>query len=362
MLKKLKRFTRHVIAGANAATIIIMVLVAYSDRLYPDQHPYMACLGLLFPVFLVINLLFLIFWTIFHKRCLWIPLLGYILCFGQLQTYLPLNIGREEVPKGALKVISYNVQGFQEQDKNGIEYPYTSLDYLTESEADIICTQEAQAQSWFQRDKTDKRIDKSFKHHDHISMPQGNRIAIYTRFPILKKERIMYASKNNASVAFHLNIDGDTVIVINNHFENCHLDTVDRRKYDTMLKGEMERGKMKGESRRLLRRLAESARVRCAQVDSVTAYIRKHHGKSIILCGDFNDSPISYTHREIGKQLTDCYKETGIWAGLSYNKREFPVRIDYIFCSDDLQPYQCHIDKDIKTSDHYPIVCWVRKR
>ena len=62
MIKQLKTFTINLVAGANIATVILMLLAGYSDRFDPAEHPVIACLNLAFPVFLVVNMLFLFFW------------------------------------------------------------------------------------------------------------------------------------------------------------------------------------------------------------------------------------------------------------------------------------------------------------
>jgi len=363
MFKKLKTVTLRMIAGANVATIIIMLLIAYSDRLYPYSHPYMACSGLAFPIFLAINMLFLVLWVLIHFRYIWIPLLGFALCLPSIRTYLPLNPSSEEAPEGAIKVLTYNVHCFaHEKDKDDpSKMRFTVIDYIAKSGADIACLQEANIGGHC-RDEIQKQLYPKFMYHDSLAMNKGNIIALYSRFPIVKKERIRYESDNNGSVAFWVKTGKDTVIVINNHFENCHLDTTERREYSTIIKGEMGRREAQTTSKLLLTRLAESAKARCKQVDSVAVFIESHRDESIILCGDFNDNPISYSRQKLATLLTDCYRETGNGLGLSYNKRAFPVRIDYIMCSSDWQPFKCKVDTKIATSDHYPVYCWLKKR
>ena len=80
----------------------------------------------------------------------------------------------------------------------------------------------------------------------------------------------------------------------------------------------------------------------------------------MIVCGDFNDNPISYARRIISQGLTDCFVETGKGIGLSYNQKGFYVRIDHILCSEHFQPYNCQIDDEMDASDHYPILCWLK--
>ena len=116
------------------------------------------------------------------------------------------------------------------------------------------------------------------------------------------------------------------------------------------------------ESKKLIDKLSEYAKKRAPQVNAVAHYIDEHKGKSIILCGDFNDNPISYTHRTLAKRLTDCYVASGNGPGISYHRNGFYVRIDNIMCTSDWQPYGCTVDNKIKTSDHYPIICRLKKR
>ena len=80
-MKGIKKFTANVIMGANVASIVVMLLVGYSGLLDPEQHPVLSCLELSFPVFLVINLCFLIFWAVVSLKRVVVPLLGFIMLY-----------------------------------------------------------------------------------------------------------------------------------------------------------------------------------------------------------------------------------------------------------------------------------------
>ena len=58
MIKQFKSFTINLVAGANIATVILMLGAGYSDRLNPADHPMLSCLGMAFPVFLIVNLIY----------------------------------------------------------------------------------------------------------------------------------------------------------------------------------------------------------------------------------------------------------------------------------------------------------------
>ena len=140
MIKQLKTFTINLVAGANIATVILMLLAGYSDRLNPTDYPMLSCLNLAFPVFLVVNLLFLFFWLTFKWRKVWIPFAGYLLAYMPISLYMPLNF-HQEVEEGSIKIISYNVCQY------GGNYKYeegfdTVFSYLKRQQADIVCLQE----------------------------------------------------------------------------------------------------------------------------------------------------------------------------------------------------------------------------
>ncbi len=359
MIKQLKSFTIQMIAGANMATVILMVLVGYSDRLNPTEHPMLSTVGMAFPVFLLINLLFLFFWLVFKWHKIWIPIGGYLLAYVPISIYFPLNRS-QDIPKEALKIVSYNVcaYGGNYKYENGFEYV---LDYFHRQKADIVCVQE-DVDSW--RRYAFKEYEKSYTYNDTCMLVNTsasmNAVGIHSRYPILKRERIEYKSMANGSVAWWLDVNGDTVIVVNNHMESCHLTSDDRKQYRQIIRGEMSSDSARMESKELLVKLAEANEKRATQVRAVRRYVEDHSHYPFIVCGDFNDNPISYSHYVMSQVLTDCFAETGSGIGLSYNQKAFSFRIDHFFCSEHFEPIHCEIDSKMDASDHNPLICWLK--
>lgn len=349
------------LTGANVATVIVMLLVGFSDRLNPTDHPLVSTVGMAFPVLLVINMGFLLFWLIFKWSRAWVPVAGFILSYVPISIYMPLHT-TQEVPEGAIKLISYNVcsYGGNYKYENGFE---TVRDYLKEQQPDIVCVQE-DADTW--RRYVMKEYAKVLPYNDTIVLANNdltlNALGIHTRYPIVKRERIPYSSLANGSAAWWLKVGEDTLIVVNNHFESCHLSTEDRQQYRHIIKGEIPRDSLRTESAILLVKLAEANAKRAGQIRAVRDYVKEHANYPVIVCGDFNDNPISYSRHTMGETLTDCFVATGRGIGLSYNQKAFSFRIDHIFCSKDIQPYNCEVDDKMDASDHYPLICWLKIR
>jgi endonuclease/exonuclease/phosphatase family metal-dependent hydrolase len=359
MIKKLKSFTLHIIAGANFATIIVMLFTGYADRINPTAFPLLSNAGLAFPIFLFINFAFLVFWLIFKTRWGLIPFIGFLLCYGPARKYCPLNIQRTP-PADAIKVLSYNVWYFAGwEDNKGSVNPI--LEYIREQDADIVCLQES-ATNEVRGNQVDSILNPIYQYRDTARRGKGDCISIFSKFPILSKEHIPYQSKGNISAAFKVLIGDEEVLVVNNHLETTGLTHEEKTQFKTMMKGEMKADTAEMTSKMLVDKLAKATAIRAPQAEAVARYIAYHRDMPVIVCGDFNDSPLSYAHRTIAKNLTDCYIETGNGPGISYHHNGFYVRIDNIMCSSHFQPYACRVDNKIKNSDHYPIYCWLKMR
>lgn len=344
------------VAGANIATIVVMFAIGFSDHIDPIAHPLLSTAGLAFPIMLIVNVLFLFFWLVFCRRMAFIPLVGFVMCYIPVRKYIPFN-APHDTPIGCIKVLSYNVHGYTYSfgDDNAFE---RIISYIQKSNADILCIQEDLG-DWL---KPQSRLDSIYPYHDKtiVGSQKMNALGIYTRFPILRTEQISYESLRNGSMAYWLDINGKTVIVINNHFESNRLTIDDKERYKELIKGHLEKDTAKVETRYFADKLADATARRAPQADAVARFIKSHADTPIIVCGDFNDSPISYTHRTVCKELTDCYIATANGPGLSYNQKGFNVRIDNILCSDHFTPYNCRVDNKIHASDHYPIYCWLK--
>ena len=190
-----------------------------------------------------------------------------------------------------------------------------------------------------------------------------NGVGIHTRFPILRRERIAYDSNANGSVAYFLDVDGDTLLVINNHLEGTHLSPDDRSRYKEMLRGKMKRDTVRAESKLLWDKLGQAAAKRAPQAEAVSRYIQEHSQYPVIVCGDFNDTPISYTHRVLTTQLTSAYRQSGNGLGFTFHEKGFPVRIDHIlFDGHTWESTSTQVVKHITCSDHFPIYTKLRRK
>ena len=105
--------------------------------------------------------------------------------------------------------------------------------------------------------------------------------------------------------------------------------------------------------------LMEGFASRALQVDRV----RRHMETSpypVIVAGDFNDTPVSYTYRRMRRGLKDAFVEAGYGAGFTYRGKYPPNRIDYVLYGEGIECTDFDIIK-VKYSDHYPVIAYFRR-
>lgn len=358
-MKILKRILTRLVLGVNVLSALLLLACGLSAELNPVTYPYLSLLGLTFPFFLLLNIAFVLFWLVFDIYYIWLPLIGLLCSSVYIYDYFPLNV-TQDVPEDALKIMTYNNEYFgrAEKDENGT---YPVLEYMATSGADIICLQEAD----FSKGLTSQYADKLMASAGYKTLRVKDRKSkaqlVYSKLPILSVRRVDYESRTNGSVAFELLYEGDTILLVNNHFESYKLTLKDKEKYKEILSNP-ESDETEDNMRLLVRKMSKVAGIRGPQVDSVMTYINKVGHDAVIVCGDFNDTPISYSCRHLSSALTSVFRQSGNGLGWTYTQKGMNFRIDHIFISDYWQSFGTYVDMDATWSDHYPLITYLKKR
>lgn len=332
-----------------------MNFCAYSTFIHPAHHSRFSYFGLIFPAFLVLNMLFVAFWLCFKKKLALLPLAGFILCAPSIRTYFPLNY-RKESPPGAIKFISYNVMNFaggMEEEGNCTTNPIVR--YLLNSDADIICMQEGDFSSL---PGLKDSLTSKYPYFVESSGIMGQTNTCVSKFPVLDVQEVCYESTSNRSHAYKLLVGNDTVLVVNNHLESYQLQAEDKANYKEIIVNPKNDSTvvMYGN---LMNKLKVKNVVRSLQADRVAEYVDSVPCKYKIVCGDFNDPSLSYTHHRLTRNLNDAFTRSGFGAGISYNRSGMYFRIDNILVSPNIDTYMTKVDNSIDESDHYPIISYL---
>lgn len=363
-LKTLKLLFKSLFVLANVLVVVLFIASAYSDRISPNSMLGFSYLGLAFPVLCILNLGFVIYWLfLWEWRFLLIGLAAFIICWGPVKKYFPYHSQVKEIPQeNVLKVLTYNVMGFGYKNHTK-ESPNKVLEYIANSGADIVCLQEYAA-SKSEKFLTSKKIFKALDMYPYRSVisVSSNRylnsgIAIFSKYPISNSRRIKYESDYNCSSIHEVNVKGKKLTLINNHLESFKLTMEDRSRYTAFIKN-ISTDTFDGIKGAIEQKLGPAFKIRARQAEAVAAEIAKVKSDYVVVCGDFNDTPISYAHRIIQGPLVDSFAESGQGIGVTYNRNMFWFRIDHILHSKNIKSMNCTVDK-VRYSDHYPLWCYL---
>lgn len=354
-MKLFKNISIALLIAANTFTVAAMLFCAATEWMPPQRYTGIAYYGLMFPVFVAVNVLFAIFWLIFKRRFAFIPLIGMALCACAIRTYIPFNLTFDP-PEGSIKILSYNTHSFGGHNDEPWE-ENAVIKYLSQCQADIICLQEA----------TRSDLDEAFAPladiYPYISVAkkEENYIACLSKFPIDSVRQIEYGTTTNFSFAYNINVNGQQLLLINNHLESYRLEPIDKENYKSILVNykRPKQNATKTKLADLTEKLSYHDSIRGVQTDSVAAFVERRKGCYIVACGDFNSSPISYTHHRLTRQLNDAYTRSGNGPGISYHQSGMYFRLDNILVSPNITPYAAKVDNSIQSSDHYPIECYI---
>ncbi|WP_163266667.1 endonuclease/exonuclease/phosphatase family protein [Dysgonomonas sp. 216] len=261
--------------------------------------------------------------------------------------------------------MSYNVKAFDWSIKLKAE---TSpiIQYIKENDPDIVCLQEFMSADR-SKDRNIKAIRQVLDQYPYFSVTdlwpsmQGYTygLACFSKYPIISTEQIPLDSEVNGAVVYKIKVNGKIIHIINNHLESNRLTAVDKKLYQDLLK-DANRQSIDNAMHNIKDKLGSAFQKRAPQADIISNWVKKWgYDTPIIVCGDFNDTPISYTYRKIKNNLVDSYASTGFGPGITYHENHFWFRIDFIMHSENIKSYNTTIGK-IKYSDHYPIWSYIQ--
>ncbi len=319
------------------------------------------------PIPLLLNLFYLVGWTWQRSKLALIPLLVLFFTWNYYQRGLALNLNAADTPapeigtnKGIMKlnVLSYNVRIFNTyahlHDKKHTNSK-NMIRWVAQNPADVYCLQEFYNEPQSQIYNSVQKIVKKYGKHYFISNTLINRVngqfgmAIISKYPILNKGTIKFEklTQNHAMFA-DLKVNRDTVRVYNFHLQSMSIEERD------LINTYREQSLFGKDLRKVLSRLKGGFIKRSYQVNTLYDHL-KESPYPVIVCGDLNDVPYSYTYQKLNRTLINAQTTAGSGIGGTYNGILPFLRIDNQFFSPDLEVHNFKVHREITFSDHFPL-------
>ncbi|MCI1778630.1 MAG: endonuclease/exonuclease/phosphatase family protein [Bacteroidales bacterium] len=328
-------------------TIALAVTTVISDgksvTLPPSESMFFQYSGLFFPLIILLNAIILLYWAVRRKWVFIIPLLAIPLCSNFINS--TFQFGDKAAVNGnmsgkdpeELTICTYNVGRF-----GGNDSKYNIKDigrYLKEQGIDIVCFQEYTEPYGFGRDSIIKYMP-SFGYHCISELQDGrDGLAIFSRYPIRYYKYEQYHDSDYGFMYADIDTGYEIVRIFNNHFQTTGLSKAERKDSYYSAADYM----------------SYNFRMREDQADTLD---KKASGSPypLIICGDFNSTPLSYACGKFSGKYTDAFRECGRGFAYTYRYYHKLLRIDYIFYNKDMTGIR-YYSEERPWSDHNPVIC-----
>lgn len=369
------RFLRCVYRTLMSVLTVLLALVflvaAFSDHVAPQTNLYVSYLGVAFPFLLLLAVLWAV--LLFLLRLRWLSvcmMLVLAVAYEPAFRFVPFHFGSRsplagetETPRPVeeLKILTYNTCRMGQTRLSDLSTEVPVLDVIRNSGADIVCLQEY-GFSLSRNGYTESHIRYSlsdiypYYHYLPYHGVEATGIALYSRYPIREARRVDDAKEYFASMCYLLDVGGREMALINNHLHSNKIKVADREFYDNMV-GHFESDSLARVHYNLIRQLGRGCLARAGQSEKI-ARVRRSLGDSIpiIICGDMNDTPVSYCYHTVRGDLADTWAEGGFGPGITFHRHKFWFRIDHFFHSRHFYPLDVRVLDEYDYSDHYPLL------
>lgn len=343
------------IKAISVLVAAVSVIAYLGPHVSPEIFWPAGFLSLAIPVLLLFNFLLFCYFLVRMKLFLLLPLCVLILGYEYLDSSFSFSPMRTEKPRDkSFSVLSYNVRVFNTYAylHNENEPGKTMINWLAENHADINCLQE------FYNDDTSpvfnvvEKMTEQQELHAVVVPTLVNRIgaqfglAIFSRLPIIHSGEIVIEERKPYQHAIFADIvtPHDTIRVYNIHLQSMHIDEEKIDDLDRASENYLD----------IAHKLRFGFMERARQVDNLLLHIQQSP-HPVLVCGDLNDMPYSYSYFALKEQLANAFEEAGCGMGFSYNGKLFFLRIDNQFYSPELKAIDFHTLRDVRFSDHFPI-------
>ncbi len=353
----MRKVLKYTLLALNLLFVLCLFLGALSTKISPERSIILPYFGLAFPFFVALNICWAVFWICIRKWGFLISLAAIVATWSYTNTIFPMSFPKKNVEEQSISVMTYNVLMFDH------ERHFDSIFSIIRAQnPDIVCLQEFGFYHNARGKKLRKRVFESFaKHYPYRHVWYKNQfkrfeygVVTFSKYPIVKKQKVEYQSRNNISIFSDIVVGHDTIRVFNNHLESVKFSPDEKHDVATLSSDELLSRETLMLTESLSRKLGKAFKIRAKQADEVAYAVRQSPYKTVV-CGDFNDMPISYAYHKIKGTQNDLYVATSCGFDYTFHDMAMYLRIDHIFASAEFVPLSCDI---IHTdfSDHDPVV------
>ena len=369
MAARFRVFTKRVFLTTNILVAVLFLLACLVPYLDPASWGIISILGLAFPFLLLAVILFFIFWMLVKMKFVFISIITLLIGWKNISLLFavhPQTTFNYKKRPNELRIVTWNVARFIELKRNtneGSQVRLKMMELLKQQNADVLCLQEfhtSVSPAYYNNiEYIQKELDYPYfyftyeidtKDHWYSSI-------IFSRLPMVDTGRTYYPKPGITEVLIHadLKLNNDTVRVFTTHLQSFLIKKSDYTKIEKL---EHVEDSFVYNSKSIFSKLKKGLAIRGRQANTVKE-ITQESPYPVLLTGDLNDVPTSYTYSTIRRDMQDAFLQKGLGIGRTFSSLSPTLRIDYIFADTNFSILQ--YKKYVKElSDHYMQVADVK--
>lgn len=330
------RFFNRMVYWANIIMALLLLMSFVIPYLPPSRFPTVALLSLLVPLLIIINIFLALYWALQLKRKFFLSAIVVGMAYFYFGAFYKISSeGDVSQYKNSLILMSYNVRLFNAYEKkpksNGSE---TMKAYFQSETPDVLCIQE-----YYLPNKIDfSSYPYKYEHFKTPKSKVGN--AIFSKYPLINKGAFDFKDTGNNTLYADVVKGDDTLRVYSVHLQSIGILPEVEFLKDT-------------DNTRLRNKFVSAFEKQQLQINAIQDH-KDNSRYPVIICGDFNNTPFSYSYRRMKADLNDAFRVKGNGLGTTFLFDVFPLRIDYILASKELEIVSFKTLKNT-FSDHYAI-------
>ncbi|WP_291721172.1 endonuclease/exonuclease/phosphatase family protein [Bernardetia sp.] len=355
-----RRNARRTFRFINSIVLVVSVISYLSVLVSPQFFWLFGFVSMLIPFCLMANVFFVLLWWWRKRWYALYSLLVLVIGFPFWQASISFGGLLEEdfeENRNYLSVLSYNVREFDVYQRKNDDYTVTknTINWIKNDTSDIICIQDFYNSETHTVLNTREQLAKEktetpyYFHKRYTSANHGRGkfgIAIFSKYPFINKGEVPFKVRTaNGAIFADIVKNNDTIRIYNIHLESMSINQNELQPLDKPEETFWYAGS----------RLKKGFASRAEQVEAIINHIQASP-YPIILCGDLNDLPYSYTYFKLHHSLENAFESKGLGTGFTFNGKLFFLRIDNQFYDEEkIECLYFNTHREIPFSDHYPV-------